>query len=382
MMPVVGSSTSSPATQARTLSASIRKRRAGAFVLVLSLTAAPGITMVFGASGSGKTTLLRCLAGLLTPDEGQIAIGDRVLFDAARGIDTPAPRRRIGYVFQQLALFPHLTVQQNLEYGLAPIAAALRRERTQAIADSFKISHLLDRAPGAISGGERQRVALARSLVTDPCLLLLDEPLSALDYVTQSRIIEDLRRWNAARDIPVLYVTHSHRELFALGERVIVLHGGTIVADGTPHDVIEAPGHETVAQLAGFENFLDAHVLTVRADAGTMQCRLDQTGTELEVPLALAAPGAPVRIAIRAGDIMVAAEQPRGLSARNVLAGTIESLMRDGITVVAQIRAGVRFEVHLTPGACESLGLAAGQQVWLVIKTHSCRLVSAASSEE
>ena len=362
------------------LSAAIRTRLSPDFVLDVRFAAAPGITMLFGASGSGKTTILRCLAGLRRPDAGQMVIGDRVLFDADRHVDVPARERRLGYVFQHLALFPHMTVEQNLHYGLAQFDLPARRERTQAIAASFRIAHLLGRKPGDISGGERQRTALARSLVTDPRLLLLDEPLSALDRMTQSRIIEDLRAWNAAHGIPILYVTHSHREVFALAEHVIVLRAGRILAEGTPQEVLETPADEPLAQLAGFENFFDATVMTLRPDGGTMHCRLAEGELELEVPLARAKPGAEVRIAVRAGDILLATEEPRGLSARNVIPGTVTSIQREGATVILLVNVGIRFEVHITPGARESLRLAPGQQVWLVIKTHSCRIVSVGRS--
>ncbi len=365
-----------------TLSASIRKRQPrAAFTLDVKLTAAPGITMIFGPSGSGKTTLLRCLAGLLRPDSGEIVIGDEPVFRSdgtGNPVDTPARHRHVGYVFQHLALFPHMTAAQNIEYGLAHVDASSRRAQTRVIAESFRITHLLDRRPDAISGGERQRVALARSLVTNPRLLLLDEPLSALDLTTQTRIIADLRAWNAARTIPILYVTHSHREVFALGERVVVLQEGTVAADGTPQQVLDAPAHETIAQLAGFENLLDAHILERRPDIGTMHCKLDGTSTELEVPLTTVTTDTGVRIAIRAGDILLASEEPRGLSARNVLPATIISLRREGAMVIVMADAGgARFEVHVTPGAQASLGLVEGHAIWLVIKTHSCRLVIA-----
>jgi molybdate transport system ATP-binding protein len=364
------------------LSATIRARLSSAFTLDVHLTATPGMTMILGASGSGKTTLLRCLAGLRRPDAGEIIIGDRTLFRSASGVDTPARHRQVGYVFQHLALFPHMTAAENIEYGLAGLDPVVRRERTRAIADSFHIAHLLDRRPDAISGGERQRVALARSLVTDPHLLLLDEPLAALDLTTQTRIIGDLRTWNATHRIPILYVTHAHREVFALGERVVVLQQGVIVAEGTPHDVLETPAQETVAQLAGFENLLPVAQVTPHPDAGTMTCRLrseaDGAQTDLEVPLTNlpADAGVPLRVAIRAGDILLASEQPRGLSARNVLPGAITTIRREGATVIVSVEAGCPFEVHVTPGAAASLQLALAQPIWLVIKTHSCRLVA------
>jgi molybdate transport system ATP-binding protein len=357
------------------LSASIQARLSRGFALDVRLAAPPGITMVFGESGSGKSTLLRCLAGLHRPDAGRIQIGDAIVFDAAQQIDVPTRRRSIGYVFQHLALFPHMTIAENIAFGLADVEPADGRARTDAIVQSFRIGHLLGRKPGEISGGERQRTALARSLVTHPRLLLLDEPLSALDHATQSRIIEDLRVWNAAREIPILYVTHSHREVFALGEQVVVLHDGKVLADGRPQDVLDTPAHELLAQLAGFENFFDASVLTRRPDNGTMRCRLEG-GAELEVPLGRAQEGQDVRIAVRAADILIATDKPSGLSARNVLQGSIAAIQREGTTVVLMVNSGGTFQVHVTPVACESLGLSAGQPVWLVIKTHSCRIVS------
>jgi molybdate transport system ATP-binding protein len=358
------------------LSATIRTRLSDAFALDVAMSVPSGVTILFGASGSGKSTVLRAVAGLLRPDAGSISIGPHVVFDRARGLDVPPHARRVGYVFQHLALFPHLTVEENLAYGLHALDAAERRHRIRDIAASFKIDHLLARRPAAISGGERQRAALARSLVTDPDALLLDEPLSALDHSTQSRIIDDLRRWNAAHDIPILYVTHSHREVFALGDRVIVLEHGAVAAAGTPHDVLEMPEHASLAQLAGFENVLQADVLVRRAQAGTMSCRLAQTSVELEVPLARGATGSAVQIAIRAGDILLATEPPRGLSARNILRGRLVSLARDGGAMVATVQAGARFVVHLTPSSADDLALTLGQDVWIVIKTYSCRIAA------
>jgi molybdate transport system ATP-binding protein len=358
------------------LTASIRKRLSDQFILDVALEAAPGITIVFGASGSGKSTLLRCLAGLLTPDAGHIACGTTTLFDSARNVNVAPQRRRIGFVFQHLALFPHMSLADNLAFGIPRLPAGERRERITSTAERFGIGQLLVRKPGAISGGERQRAALARALVADPEVLLLDEPMSGLDHATTSRIIDDLRAWNTAHDIPILYVTHSHREVFALGERVVVLEDGRVLATGTPQEVMDAPAHETLAQLAGFENFFTGTVTAKRADAGVMLCRLDGTATDLEIPLADTEVGASVRLAIRAGDILLANQEPRGLSARNVLQGTLAFTVREGATVVARVDAGVFFTVHLTPSAMETLHLRQKSPVWLVVKTHSCRLVA------
>jgi molybdate transport system ATP-binding protein len=359
-----------------TLFVTIRKQLGAGFTLDISLTAPPGITMLFGASGSGKTTLLRCVAGLTRPDAGRIAIGDRVLFDADAHVDVGTQDRHVGYVFQQSALFPHMSLRENIEYGLHRVPTSERQRRVSSIAESFRIAHLLERRPAQVSGGERQRAALARALVTEPSMLLLDEPLSALDHAIQSRIMDDLRRVNEARRIPMLYVTHSHREVYALGERAIVIDNGRGIASGTPHDVLDRPEQALLANLAGFENVFDATVVERREPAGTMECRVDGSTTELEVPLTAAPVGEPVRIAIRAGDILVGIEEPRGLSARNVLHGRLVELSAHGPTMVAAVDAGARFVVHLTPTGVAALHLRPGDHVWLIIKTYSCRIVA------
>jgi molybdate transport system ATP-binding protein len=365
-----------------TLIASLRKtfssREAG-FSLDVDFDAAPGFTILFGPSGSGKTTLLDCVAGLTTPEAGRVAVDGRVLFDANTHVDVPVARRNVGYVLQDLALFPHLTAEQNIAYGLAHLPRATSRQRVLAVLHEFRIDHLRQQHPSEISGGERQRVALARSLVTDPCVLLLDEPLAALDAPTKARILEDLRRWNQAHRIPILHVTHSREEVLALGERVLVMEQGRIVAQGTPHEVLSAPLQESVAQLAGFENIFDATVESVHEDRGTMMCKVrgNKTGVFvlLETPLIRVEQGSPLRVGIRAGDILLAIEKPMGLSARNILPGLLVSLERRDMMISALVDCGVEMDVHLTLAARDVLKLTQGRQVWLVIKTYSCHLM-------
>jgi molybdate transport system ATP-binding protein len=376
----------------KTLTARVRKAFPSSgsnFSLDVEFNAAPGFTILFGPSGSGKTTLLDCVAGLATPDAGRIAIGERVFFaanthDAKANENIPVAKRAVGYVFQDLALFPHLTVERNTEYGLAHFPRVDRKQRVAAMLREFHIDHLRQRRPAEISGGERQRVALARTLVTDPCMLLLDEPLAALDASTKSKILDDLRGWNEAHRIPILYVTHSHEEVIALGERVLVMDRGRIIAQGTPHEVLRAPLQETVAQLAGFENVFDATVWLVHEDRGTMLCRIttsrpptDEAASYviLETPLINAEPGSPLRVGIRAGDILLAITKPEGLSARNVIVGRIVSLERRDMVISARVDCGVEIHVYLTLAARDALQLEAGREVWLVIKTHSCYLM-------
>jgi molybdate transport system ATP-binding protein len=365
------------------LTASLHKSFVSAgrdFVLDLNFCAAPGFTILFGASGAGKTTLLDCVAGLLTPDSGRIAVNGRVLFDSKDHLNVPVAKRGVGYVIQELALFPHLTVQQNAEYGLAHLSRAERSQRVAAMLQEFRIGHLRGHFPGSVSGGERQRVALVRTLVTDPSVLLLDEPLAALDAPTKSRILDDLRRWNQAHRVPILYVTHSREEVLALGDDVLVLDHGRMIAQGTPHQVLRAPVQETVAQLAGFENVFDAIVESVHEDRGTMICRLgfcraEASGVVIETPLVRAEIGSRLRVGIRAGDILLAIAAPVGLSARNVIAGKLLSLERRDMMMAARVDCGVEMKVHLTLAARDALQLEAGREVWLVIKTHSCHLM-------
>jgi molybdate transport system ATP-binding protein len=198
------------------------------FTLDVSIEVPPGITVLFGPSGAGKSTLLDCVAGLLHPNAGRIAVGEKILFDSEARVNLPPQERGIAYVFQSLALFPRMTVEQNVTYGLADLPGGERASRARAILSAFRVEALVARRPDEISGGERQRVALARSLVTQPLVLLLDEPLSALDAELKTSIVGDLRAWNAAQRIPILYVTHSQEEVDALAERVIRLESGHV----------------------------------------------------------------------------------------------------------------------------------------------------------
>jgi molybdate transport system ATP-binding protein len=344
-------------------------------LLDVEFAAPPGVTVLFGASGAGKTTILHCIAGVQRPDAGHVSAGGVVLFDAKDQINVPTRQRHIGYLLQNLALFPHMTAQQNIEYGLAILDKSERANRTQEVAESFGISELLNRRPSQISGGERQRVALARALVTRPRVLLLDEPMSALDAVTKSRILDDLRRWNVNHAVPILYVTHEREEIYALGDHVLVLESGRLVASGSPYEALSRPQYESVAQLAGFENIFDCSAVALHEEQGTMTCRIQGSEVLLEAPLTRLTDASNLRLGIRAGDILLATEQPTALSARNVLPGVIVGLRRQDVTVITEVDCGIRFVVHLTPGAARSLELIAGRRVWLVIKSYSCHIL-------
>jgi molybdate transport system ATP-binding protein len=345
------------------------------FLLDVNLDFPAGFTVLFGPSGAGKSTLLDCIAGLQTPDAGRIAFNNDLFFDRDAKITLPAQQRHIAYVFQSLALFPHLSVEENIAYGLTQLATDERQQRIHEITSAFHIDALRQRRPAQLSGGEQQRVALARSLVTQPRILLLDEPLTGLDAGLRRKILDDLRSWNAANNIPILYVTHNREEVDAIGERIVTLEHGRVQESGHPGQVLDAPRSLALAQAAGFENLLHGVVLEHRPADGVMRVALSLSNREMEIPLGAAPAGSSVQIAIRAGDILLATEPPKSISARNILPGTILSLDLRGSLYIVHVDAGLVFTVHVTPGAVRALSLAAGQRVWLVLKTHSCHVV-------
>ena len=367
------------ARDSRTLHVEICTRRsadrASRFHLEAKLAVAPGVTVIVGHSGAGKTTLLRCIAGLSTPEEGRIAIGDQVLFDSRKKIRLDPARRGIAFVFQDLALFPHLSVEDNVMYGLRRLDPAERKRRMREIVTSFQIDHLTSRFPREISGGEQQRAALARSLVTEPSVLLLDEPLSSLDPRTKVLIINDLRRWNHTRRIPILYVTHDHDELLALGDRAIVLDQGKIVTDGPPLDVIPNPLRLATAPKPRFENVFDATVVELRDQDGTMVCELAGTSVRVEAPLAQVAVGSEVRLGIRADEILVAASRPATLGDCNVIHGEIARVERRGAMVEVRVSCGAEFRVHLASRSVAPHELATSADIWMMIRPRACHLV-------
>ena len=346
-----------------------------AFRLDVEIQVGAGITILFGPSGAGKSTLLDCMAGLLKAGDARITLGEKALQDSATGIFLPPQERHIAYLFQSPALFPHMTVEENAGFGLPHAGEVERKAAVFYLLEVFRVAHLAQRKPGEISGGEAQRVALARALAPSPRAVLLDEPLKGLDTELRSSIVDDLRAWNRANRLPILYVTHQRDEVNALGERVIAIDRGRVVSEGIPYAVLDAPRTKRLAHAAGFENYLTAAVLELRQADGVMRARLTGSEAELELPLGYAAVGDRVRVAIRAGDILLATQKPVGLSARNVLEGTVDSIETRGSTVVCRVRAGAMFVVHVTPGALRSLEIAVGKRVWLVIKTHSCQLV-------
>jgi molybdate transport system ATP-binding protein len=262
----------------RVLDIRVCKRYAAAgkvtFELDSRLQVQPGVTILLGHSGAGKTTLLRCIAGLAELQTGRIAVGGRALFDSEKRINVEPRERNVAFVFQNLALFPHLSVLANVTYGLRNLKSAEREQRAKAIMQSFRILHLAGRLPGDASGGEQQRVALARALVTEPSVLLLDEPLSSLDVPTKAKIIADLRAWNAARRIPIIYVTHDYAEVLALGERVVTLQDGRVAAQASPLEACAELRSTAYGELDQSTRYFEGTVVSMDESRNTVTCRI------------------------------------------------------------------------------------------------------------
>ena len=267
-------------------------RRGPNFVVDVDLTFDIGMTMIVGRSGAGKSTLLTCIAGVTSPDTGWVKIGDRTLTCTKAGIALPMHRRRIGYLFQDLALFPHLSVRENVAYGVHGDTTT-RKEKVERVMDSFGVSSLQSRRPHEISGGEQQRVALARTLVTEPTALLLDEPMSSLDPDTKSAIIDDLRLWNSERRLPVVYVTHDDSEVLAMGIRTVTMCKGRVVNDVPSPHVLTHATHD-VSRVSAVVISIDLATMVAR-------CRLMNS----DIVIAVYRPGS------TPGDILTIALNPK-----------------------------------------------------------------------
>ena len=342
------------------------------FPLAVHTSLGGGVTAIMGPSGSGKTSLLEALAGLRPRARGRLVLDGAVLLDTARRTNERPERRRMGYVPQDAGLFPHLTALDNVRFGARGEAG-----RVDNAIDTLAIRGLLHRHPASLSGGEKQRVALARALAIEPRLLLLDEPLAALDVGLRERILPYLLRIRDEWKVPMLYVTHNVGEALALADEVLLLRDGRVEAQGRPLDLLSSPGISAEAE-AGIENLFPGRVLAHDVDGGVTRVQVEG-GPQVSVTVApRRALGSAVTLAIRAEDILVATEAPRGLSARNVYEARLVSLERTGVDVT------LRFEIEgaerpwlarLTPAAVKALEMRPGARAWLAVKSHSVRVV-------
>jgi molybdate transport system ATP-binding protein len=331
-----------------------------------------GLTAILGPSGSGKTSLLEAIAGLRPKAAGRIAVGGAVLLDSDAALSLPPEGRRVGYVPQAAGLFPHLTVAENVAFGARGDAS-----RIATATGVLGIGELLPRYPSGLSGGEKQRVALARALASDPALLLLDEPLAALDVALRERILPYLLRVRDEWRVPMLYVTHNVGEALLLADQALLLRDGRVEALGKPFDLLASPALAEAAQ-GDLENLFRGRVHSHDADAGLTRVALEG-GLAVSVPLELRlGVGAAVTLAVRAEDVLVAVEPLQGLSARNVYAGRVVAEERAGADVTLRLETVepvTRWLVRLTPGAVAALALRPGALVWIAVKSHSFKLL-------
>lgn len=334
------------------------------------------VAVLFGPSGCGKTTTLRCLAGLERPDEGRITCGGATWFDAGRRVFLPPQRRDVGYLFQDYALFPHLSAARNVGYGLSGLPAADRRRRVGELLDRFGLAGLGDRYPHQLSGGEQQRVALARALARRPRLLLLDEPLSALDDPTRDRLRPELRRLLVGAGVPAVVVTHDRREAMTLADHLVVLDGGQVRQQGTVGEVFGRPADLGVARIVGVETVLPGRV--VRAEDGLAVVRVGPA----EVVARPAAGGTEaVYVCVRAEDVVVQRGEPGASSARNRLPGVVRSVTPDGPLVRVGLDCGVPLAALVTRPAAEELGLREGVAVVALLKAAAVHLLPRADPD-
>ncbi len=269
------------------LQARIRKtfppgKESSGFALDLDFRAAAGVTVLFGPSGAGKTLALDSIAGFIRPDEGRILLDDAILFDAPSGVHLPPQARNCGYVFQNYALFPHMTLRQNLEFAAERRPRLERHRRVNEMIERFRLGETAGRRPHEVSGGERQRCSIARALIGAPKLLLLDEPAQGLDAPLRGEFYEILRQVRADFQTPILLVTHDLDECFELGEEMLVLTAGRIVQSGAPRDILDRPATLDVAKLLGAFNLLPAEIRAL--DPGRNTSRVQVAGVELEGP--------------------------------------------------------------------------------------------------
>lgn len=327
-----------------------------------------GTTTLFGPSGCGKTTVLRCVAGLARPERARIHWGSDTWQDTEQGVFLPPQRRRTGFLFQEYALFPHLTAEQNIGYGLTGKTVS---RRVNDIMDRFQISGLNRRRPAELSGGQQQRVALARAVVRNPRLLLLDEPLSALDATTRQQVRGELRKILLASQVPTLLVTHDPIEAITLSDRVIVMQQGRILQDGPTEEVFNRPADLTVADIVGIETVLSGRVLSIQDGVAEIEVGTARLRVAVREP-----PGSQVGLCIRAEDVLLFRGEVGRTSAQNRLEGRITALLPEGPLFRVLIDCGFPLTALVSKQACTDLALAEGETVITLIKSTAIHLIS------
>jgi molybdate transport system ATP-binding protein len=339
------------------------------FTLDVGFEAPAGLTVLFGRSGAGKTSIVDAVAGLSRPQSGRIALGDRVLVDTDRGLFVPPARRRVGYIFQEGRLFPHMTVRRNLAYGARFAPRDARPEDMGRVVEMLGIGPLLDRRPGALSGGEKQRVAIGRALLAAPQLILADEPLAALDEARKAEILPYFERLRDEVEVPILYVSHAASEVGRLATSVVVLEQGRVLRQGRAAEVLGDPAAlPTGPRAAGA--ILAARVLAHHDDGLT---ELEAGGQRLFLPRIDRAAGTALRLRIAAHDVILSRGRPEGLSALNILPGRVAEVRPGagpGVMVALDTPAG-RLLARITERSARVLELAEGTALHAIVKSVS-----------
>jgi len=353
----------------------------GKFFLNISLSLQKGLTVLFGPSGSGKTLTLHTIAGLVEPDSGMIRVNGTVYFDKREGINLPIPRRRVGYVFQEPSLFPHMTVFDNIAYGISGLSSDDRKQRVKQMIEKMRLNRLEGNFPHQISGGQKQRVALARALVTSPLLLLLDEPFASLDHPVREKLRLDLLRIREEDHVPVVFVTHDVEEAFILADEIVVLNDGRVEQIGSKEHIFYRPQTQKVAKFFGVKNIFHGKIVDVRPEEGKMIVCVEGKGFQSSVPYREgAAVGEWIRFCIRPEEIMILREDrpiKKNLKA-NVFTGKIVRIVEKGAEDTLYFKQGqddYDFEISLSNLAYRSLRIKEGQIVNVAFKWESIWLI-------
>jgi len=327
-----------------------------------------GVTALFGRSGAGKTTIINMIAGLIRPEQGRIVANGRVLFDSQKKISLPAHKRRLGYVFQDARLFPHLTVRQNLLYGRWLTAAAERYADFDHIANMLDITPLLERLPERLSGGEKQRIAIGRALLASPKILLMDEPLASLDERRKQEIVPYIERLRDEMKLPILYVSHALSEVARLADTIVLISNGRVEALGPPTDIL---ARTDLFPLTGrFEAGAVLECTVAGHDKNSGLTRLKSPAGELLVPEMNLPEGRQFRTRIRARDVMLATRRPDNLSALNILAARVETIRSDPPYADIGLKASdAALLARITHHSVKALALKPGSKVYAVIKS-------------
>ncbi|WP_246804287.1 molybdenum ABC transporter ATP-binding protein [Desulfosarcina cetonica] len=327
-----------------------------------------GVTALYGPSGAGKTSIVNMVAGLSRPDAGRITVNGLCLFDAAKGIDLPPERRRIGYVFQDGRLLPHLSVRANLTYGMRLTPAVQRFVKFDAVVELLGIGHLLTRRPARLSGGEKQRVAIGRALLTSPAMLLMDEPLASLDAARKAEVMPFIARLSQEFAIPILYVSHALDEILNLADHMVVMEKGRVLAHDRLEDLLARP--ELHTRLGGDDSGAVIPTVVEASPAADGLAHLRFGARILKVAPITAAAGDTVRVRIPARNVAIAMAPPGRTSFQNVFAGQVDTILDSGgYYVDVRLDIGVPLWSRITRDSFQELGLESGQPVYALIKS-------------